>query len=76
MKRTVLCITFTLVLVLMCRSVFAMPANPAPFEVRQPDGLPPVRLFLREFTFFLLLTIKTNLDIICSVFLQKNSGGF
>jgi len=29
MKRTVLCITFTLVLVLMCRSVFAMPANPA-----------------------------------------------
>jgi M6 family metalloprotease-like protein len=38
MKKVVLCITFTLVLVLMCRSVFAMPANPAAFEVRQPDG--------------------------------------
>ena len=38
MKKTVLCIIFTLFLVLMCRSVFAMPANPAPFEVRQPDG--------------------------------------
>ncbi|MCX5634538.1 MAG: M6 family metalloprotease domain-containing protein [Planctomycetota bacterium] len=38
MKKTVLCTTFTLFLVLMCRSVFAMPASPAPIDVRQPDG--------------------------------------
>ena len=46
MKKTVLCITFTLLLVLMCRSVFAMPANPAPFEVSQPDGKT-VRIYIR-----------------------------
>ncbi|MDO8301646.1 MAG: hypothetical protein Q7T18_00240, partial [Sedimentisphaerales bacterium] len=38
MKKTAFCITFTLCLGLICRSVFAMPANPASFDVRQSDG--------------------------------------
>lgn len=37
-KKIAVCIAFTLIPVLMCSSVFAMPANPAPFEVCQPDG--------------------------------------
>ena len=46
MKKTALCITFTLFLVLMCSSVFAITANPAPFEVSQPDGKI-VRIYIR-----------------------------
>jgi M6 family metalloprotease-like protein len=38
MKKVVFCITFVLAQVLICRSVSAVTANPAAFEVQQPDG--------------------------------------
>jgi M6 family metalloprotease-like protein len=38
MKKKILWIAYSLFLVSMCRSVLAMPANPVPFEVKQPDG--------------------------------------
>ena len=63
-KKYIVPALILLFLVLMCRSVFAIPANPAPFEARQPDGKT-VRIHIRGDEWFHWYEDTDGYTVVC-----------